>query len=378
MAVYEGKWRCLRCSEVNRGRDLNCLSCGVKRSEDAVFFLDDDAAELTDERLLREASAGADWVCMYCGTNCRATENQCSGCGSLRSDQNRQLAEETRGVGDWSEAAQKAAKMQNLSAAEEPKRSFFSRRLVKFALLGAGAFGVLFVGLFILLVYISTLSYPVEVEVSGLEWQRSIRLEEYKTVTETAWEGEVPKEARVQSKETALHHTDKVADGTREVPETYTEQVSDGTERYVCGRINKGNGYFEDKYCTRTKYKTVTKTRKRTETIYKDVPVYKTRYTFLIDKWVSAGEKTTSGTDFNPHWAEVSVDNVKTREAGRTESYNLICKELGGKNKLHKIKIAPENWSKFQNGQHLRGKVDFFGDLVSLDDLPNTDLKAEK
>lgn len=304
MAVYEGKWRCLRCASVNAGREVNCLKCGVKRSEDVVFFLEDDASALTDEQLLNQAKAGADWICRYCESNNRASEAQCSGCGSLRSEANKQLAEESGGINDWSEAALKAQKFAPSATNAPPKKSFFSRRLVQFALLGAGLFGVVFIALFAALIYISTLEYPVELEVSGLEWQRTIALEEYKTVSETAWEGEVPQNARVQSSERAVHHTDKVPDGTRTVPETYSEEVADGSERYVCGRIDKKNGYFEDKYCTRTKYKTVTKTRNRTETIYKDVPVYKTRYTYLIDKWIPAGEKTTSGSDFNPHWAD--------------------------------------------------------------------------
>lgn len=377
MAIYEGKWRCRRCATVNLGRNLNCLSCGVKRDEDAKFFLDDDAAALADEQLLAQARAGADWICLYCGTSCRAAEKQCSGCGSLRSGENKQLVEETRGAGDWSEAAQKK-NVPPPAAVAAPQKSFFSRRLVKFGLLGAGAFAALFVALFAALVYISTLSYVVEVEVSSLEWRRSIALEEYKTVAETAWEGEVPGEARVQSKKSALHHTDRVPAGTRQIPETYTEQVADGSERYVCGRTDKKNGYFEDKYCTRTKYKSVTKTRTRTETVYRDVPVYKTRYTYLIDKWTAAGERATAGNDFNPQWADVKVDNVRTREAGRTENYNLLCKELSGKNKLHKLKIAPDAWKKFQNGQRLRGKVDFFGGLISIDDAPGGEIKAEK
>jgi hypothetical protein len=50
-----------------------------------------------------------------------------------------------------------------------------------------------------------------------------------------------------------------------------------------------------------------------------------------------------------------------------------MCKELGGKNKLHKIKLTGENWSKFQNGQHLHGKTNFFGKLISIDELPNAE-----
>jgi hypothetical protein len=337
------------------------------------FFLETDAAVVADENLLKQAGAGADWICRYCGGNNRAFDVQCSSCGSLRSDEDKRLIEETRGVNDWSEQALKAAKSaanaQNFQE-QQPKKSFFSSRLFKFVLLGVGGLMTMFVALVVVLVYISTLTYRTEIEVTGLEWTRAVALEEYKTVQETAWEGEVPPNARVQSQTRAIHHTDKVPDGTRTVPETYTEQVSDGTESYVCGKTSKKNGYFEDKYCTRTKYKTVTKTKNKTETDYKDVPVYKTRYNYTIDKWVPVGEKTTSGTEFNPQWANVQTDNVRTREASRAESYNLLCKELGD-NKLHKIKLTAENWSKFKSGDRLHGVKDVFGDLVSIDELPN-------
>lgn len=372
MATYEGKWRCLRCSTVNLGRNLNCLTCGVKRSDDVEFFLDADAAALSDENLLSRANAGADWICRYCSGNNRATHQQCSSCGSARSDKDKQLIEETRDVGGWTEQARKAAAQpNNFQPPPQQRKSFFSSRLFKFGLIGAGGLMATFVALFGVLIYIGAASYSTEVEVTGLEWTRVIEIEEYKTVSETAWEGEVPPNARVQSQSRAVHHTDKVPDGTRTVPETYTEEVSDGSERYVCGTTSKKNGFFEDKYCTRTKYKTVTKTRNRTETIYKDVPVYKIRYSYLIDKWVTVDEKTTSGTDFNPQWAAVQTDNVRTRQGKRTETYNLLCKELGGGNKPHKIKLTAENWSRFKSGERLHGKTDFFGDLVSIDELPN-------
>ena len=372
MATYEGKWRCLRCSTVNLGRNLNCLTCGVKRSDDVEFFLDADAAALSDENLLSRANAGADWICRYCSGNNRATHQQCSSCGSARSDKDKQLIEETRDVGGWTEQARKAAaRPNNFQPPPQQRKSFFSSRLFKFGLIGAGGLMATFVALFGVLIYIGAASYSTEVEVTGLEWTRVIEIEEYKTVSETAWEGEVPPNARVQSQSRAVHHTDKVPDGTHTIPETYTEEVSDGSERYVCGTTSKKNGFFEDKYCTRTKYKTVTKTRNRTETVYKDVPVYKIRYNYLIDKWVTVDEKTTSGTDFNPQWAAVQTDNVRTRQGKRTETYNLLCKELGGDNKPHKIKLTAENWSRFKSGERLHGKTDFFGDLVSIDELPN-------
>lgn len=375
MATYEGKWRCVRCSTANLGRYLNCQMCGVKRGDDIEFFLEDDASAINSAELLHQANAGADWICRYCDGNNRAFSSQCSSCGSLRSDKDKQLIEETRGVNDWSEVSQKAVRnaerQQNFQEAfqqTQSKKSFFSSRLFKFVLLGAGGLMAVFIAIFAGLVYLTTLTYPAEVEVTGLEWTRTITVEEYKTVTENAWEGELPPNARVQSSERAVHHTERVADGTRTVPETYTEQVSDGTETYVCGRTDKKNGYFEDKTCTRTKYKSITKTRNRSETVYKDVPVYRTRYNYQIEKWVTTDEKNTSGTDFNPQWAAVPAD--KTHRAGkRTENYVLLCKEFGGENKPHKIKLTAENWSKFTSGERLNGKKDFFGFLVELDKI---------
>lgn len=371
MATYEGKWRCVRCRAANLGRHLNCQTCGVKRGDDIEFFLEDEAAAISDTELLKQANAGTDWICRYCDGNNRAFSAQCSSCGSMRSDKDKQLIEETRGVSDWSEEAQKsfkqAAQMENLHETQSNKPSAFKRWL-KIGLIGAGGLTIIFVALFAGLVYLASLTYPAEVEITGLEWTRAVAVEEYKTVAETAWEGEVPPDARIQSSERALHHTEKVADGTRSIPETYTEQISDGTESYVCGRTSKKNGYFEDKYCTRTKYKSVTRTRNKTETVYKDVPVYRTRYNYEIEKWVTVDEKTTSGTDFNPQWAFVQTDKTH-REGKRAESYNLICKELGGENKIHKVKLTPENWSSFQIGERLESKKDFFGFLVEIDKI---------
>lgn len=129
MATYEGKWRCLRCSTVNIGRNLNCLTCGVKRGDDVKFFLDDNAAIVSDADLLRQANAGADWICRYCGGNNRAFDKQCSSCGSNRSVSDKQLIEETRGINDWSEQAQKAAAAPHKRKSRRQRNPFSVQKL---------------------------------------------------------------------------------------------------------------------------------------------------------------------------------------------------------------------------------------------------------
>ncbi len=113
------------------------------------------------------------------------------------------------------------------------------------------------------------------------------------------------------------------------------------------------------------------KTRTRTETVYRDVPVLRTRYNYSIDNWVAAGEKTTAGKDFNPVWATIPIDNVRTRETGRTEIYTLIVQNQSGEQKTLRYKLTADNWRQFQNGMNLHGKLGFFGNLISIDELPN-------
>ncbi|MBC7798674.1 MAG: hypothetical protein H7Z37_17535 [Pyrinomonadaceae bacterium] len=377
MATYEGKWRCLRCSSVNLGRDLHCVSCGVKRDENVEFFLEDDAQAVDNKQLLEQANAGANWVCQYCGGNNSALDARCTSCGNTKSDSDKVLTEETRGVNDWSEEAQKAHRENQRAQTQQTqqntkRKSFLSSPLAKLGLIGCGVLIPILIVIFAALLLLSTWQYPAELEVTGLEWQRSIAVEEYKTVAETAWEGEMPRNARVTSSEKAIYSYNKVPTGSRPVTETYSDRVSDGTERYVCGKKNKKNGYFEDVYCTRTKYKTVTKTRTRQETTYTQVPVFRNRYNYTVDKWVNAGDKTTSGNDFNPSWANFTTSN-SLREAGRKENYTLILRELTGSQTVYKQKLTPETWSRFQNGMRLQGKKNFFGSLVSVEQLPNAD-----
>jgi hypothetical protein len=98
------------------------------------FFLDDDTSPVVDENLLKQGSAGADWICRYCGGNNRAFETRCSCCGNLQSPDDKQLNEEIRAVDEWSEAAQKAARFaarqQNFQTIA-PKKSFFKGRIFK-------------------------------------------------------------------------------------------------------------------------------------------------------------------------------------------------------------------------------------------------------
>lgn len=123
-------------------------------------------------------------------------------------------------------------------------------------------------------------------------WIRTIEVEAYKTVHEEGWQ--VPEGGRVASERLALHHTDRVLDGSE---------------------LKYGYDFFSGKW----KWRSVPK--------YKDVPVYKTKYSFNVERWVHERIERANGNDHNPHWPAVTLGEHQ-REGMRTESYTTIFEDV--------------------------------------------------
>ena len=62
-------WRC-HCSKKHLGRHMKCETCGRPKADDVEYEMPEDvetAESVTDEKLLRMATAGENWRCAYCG-----------------------------------------------------------------------------------------------------------------------------------------------------------------------------------------------------------------------------------------------------------------------------------------------------------------------
>lgn len=396
MATYEGKWRCTFCQTVCRGRDMNCAGCGARRGADVEFFLDDDAEPLTDGDLLREAGDGPDWLCKTCGGSNRFSARVCKTCGAPAGGSTFREVTVT-----YSDAARDAG----VAAARVPGTGL----VPSYALLGVIAVGLIL--LFALLLtgggrggttqralvpsvdprYSSRRN--IELAVERAEWKRSVVVEEYRDVTSEDWEGSIPTDARVISQRQDVHHHDRVKVGSHVVQEHYTERVRagshtvtesytdreyGGTERYRCGTRNRGNGYFEDVYCTRPVYRTVTKTRSklvddyqtvsrvRDKTVddYKDVPVYRLKIKYSVKHWVPVDTLAAQGTDLAPQWPEVV--NGRTKRAGqRSESYRVFLRDLQT-NKGYEREVGTEEFTLFTAGAKCAATVNGFDQIVAL------------
>jgi hypothetical protein len=286
MAIREGKWKCTYCGQVNQGRDEACHQCGQPRGKDVKFFLDGDAAEVTDQNLVDVAQAGADWICEFCSTDNRAKDTRCRQCGAERGT-SRSLQEKMVTPGS---AAQ--------TGAASPGTARARARMGPIALGGIIA-AVIAVGVLVYFLFFSA-SEKMAVLDRG-QWQRTIAVEENKWVEHTAWEDAVPRNAIVLDT-----HQEKFG----------TEKVQTGTERKKTGQKDKGNGFFEDVY--------------ENVPVYTERDVYKNKVRFKIQEWVVTRTLKDEG-DLSraPAWPAVALSAAE-REGKRSES-GVLYLTLGEK-----------------------------------------------
>lgn len=305
MAVREGKWRCSYCEGVNRGAEPKCAGCGATRDKDVRFFLEDDAAEVLDPKLLERARSGAEWLCLFCSTSSPATAGRCTACGAERGTAPARPVLERRDAPPGPPVA--------------PARSRAGlRRGVAVALLLALAFCSV-------AAWQALRKTNEVVSVAGFEWERAVEIEAFRTLRESAWEGELPPDARPLSRSSEVHHTEQ-------------EQV--GTRRVKVGTRDLGNGFFEDVYEDRPEYR--------------DRPVYATRIHYEVDRWVAEHTERASGHDQAPRWPEPAL-RPSQRQGNRRESYVVL---LRGPTRNYRLPVPDlARWSAFREGQSFEAVI---------------------
>ena len=353
MSIKVGRWDCPVCGhKANLGPEKQCASCGSARPQNVKFYLASDAEIVKDESIIRQAKAGADWVCSYCNSHNKVNETHCHTCGNDKSvkDGDKSLEQKINYTDGRNENSKNASQNSKINISKLPKVQISKK--MKVGCLGTIGFLVL---LFISLFFTS----EIEVQVSSFEWKRSLKVEKYIEVVEENWQ--IPQGGKQISSFEAVHHYNKIPDGTE--TKTRTVSVQTGSERVVVGQKDLGNGYFEDVYEDRPIYTEKEETYE--ETKYREEPVYKTKYKYSIFRWKDAGTFATKGKDKKPYWSEkFDSTNVNTRIKSKKASYFVIINE--GK-ETHKEEISFEKWQKTTIGDKLKAKKSrFFGIYYGL------------
>jgi hypothetical protein len=335
MAIREGRWDCPSCGRRGvLGRDLACPGCGDVRPEGIRFYLPEDAPEVFEHDRLAEARSGPDWICDYCEASNRAGRTHCERCGAERDSARQQQVRLVPSYKKIADAAVRRSRAASVRLTRVP--------MIALVLLSVVAS---------LLVWGCVRTYEVEAVVSGVQWERTLRIEELRTEREEDWS--VPPGGRLLGSRQAVHHHDQVLDHYE--TRTRTVSVPAGTRQVRSGSRDLGNGYFEDVYTTETVYETKQETYQ--EPVYRSVPVYATKYEYEIDRWRFLRDVTARGRDFRPHWPSYRPA-AKEREAGRTETYTV---EFRAGDESYVRKVPPDQFAGHRPGRRATLGVSFFG-----------------
>lgn len=298
-------WQCSICTHIEGGLKKKCTNCGKTRTEKEQDIWPDDLSEanaLRDPEKIRQAHAGPDWHCAFCGSSQRRSDGKCSECGSdqrqgreihqdrkqviLDGDTYRKLGEctfhgapaaeskatseqmlmedlaaegqkvvltpdEIRAMTDpfpTKKPAPKAAKAPAPRYRENPSEDdllTFNRSLrrnMPDAMVWGGGFGIF--GIFALILYFIFRTRDVSVVVSAVEWQRTVHIDRYRV---HGHEGFDPSSNafNTHSLGTRVHHYDHVLVGSHIVHDT---------KQVACGQnCSTPSCYTTSKTCTSNK-----------------------------------------------------------------------------------------------------------------------------
>lgn len=350
MAIREGAWDCPACGQKrNRGPEKHCGACGSPRGTDVKFYLPEDAQEVTDEEELKKAKSGPDWNCQFCNGDNPAGKAFCTGCGAGKDGS---PPREVKFIPEGGENPVKEPEAVKDSTKESPKSSPVAAK--------GGCLALLMSFLLFMLIGCCCSSFfakDTTVTVNGFKWERTIEVERLKTITEKAWEGQLPAGADIISRSKEIYKYEKEQVGTETKTKIVKEKVKTGTKKVKTGVKDMGNGYFEDVYKEEPVYETKEKEETYEVPVYKEKPVYKQRITYEIDRWTVDRTERAKGNDQKASWPKVNLRS-KEKEGKRTETYTVLCTDSQGKNLTYNPKNEQE-WLSLENGKSYKAKAAF-------------------
>lgn len=343
MAIREGRWDCQYCGKTAiLGREQVCPQCAKTRPPGTKFYLPPDETAVSDQKLVERAKQGSDWVCDFCRATNPASQTVCYSCGAQREATSSEQVAQTYDLASVPRTGDKTSPPETRPTAVTKPKSGNN------ALKWVGGLVVLCL-LALVCRYALLGNSEVTAEVTGLTWQRSVVVEAYGTVTESDWS--IPLGGRLISQNEEIHHYDQVLTGYVTKERQVSEQVQTGSETYVCGQRDAGNGFFEDVECSRAIYETQYHTESYQEPVYESVPRYSTKYTYEIEKWTADRTETASGTSHEVYWPRLTLANNE-REGERTAVYTATFTDEDGKSYTWED-VPEEKWDTLDmNGRY--------------------------
>jgi hypothetical protein len=360
VAIREGAWDCGFCGKkLIRGSVRVCTGCGKPRGKSVRFYLPENTQVVTDSDHLKDAESGPDWNCEHCQAGNSGRNTSCSQCGAVQGESPKNPTIDY----DLGSTPKNA---------DQKKSPVFAKRSISPEYLSSSnniqddkkrfiAFGLGILG-FIALIVALFLPRERELLVEGHTWNRSVAIEEYKTLREGDWS--VPRGGRLVGSDRRIRTHVSVLDHYETKTRQVSKRVRSGTETYNCGQRDLGNGYFADITCTRDTYDTVFENETYQDPVYRQDPVYDTWYEFDIDRWVLARNPKTNGSGKNATWPSFTLAKNE-RESGRQGEYAVHLKDVK-KNKQYVFKCPENEWVMYEESERVVGKISYAGIISDL------------
>lgn len=354
--LVEGLWDCPFCDNKRiRAGQKTCPNCGHPQDENTKFYMP-DAIEYVSEEKAAKISRNPDWQCSFCGSLNSDNLDTCKNCGATKEDSERNYFEMRQQEEEKKrkKEEQKAASQGNTKKEEVKKKEKSKNSLAKRILLFLGIFAAIIFGM------ISCFSPTVKkVTIDDFEWERTIDVEEIVTHNESDWS--LPSDARLQYTKRGIRSYEDVLDHYETVTETKTRSVIDHYEEHS-SYTDLGNGYFEENTESVPVYTTETYTEDVQKPVYRQEPVYATKYYYEIDRWTVVDTAKSSGHDQNPAWPEPKLkDGQRTGDESEHYFVTATYQKKKDKTETEKYEMAFSEWKELKKGEEIELKIDVGG-----------------
>ena len=305
-------WQCPSCDGINRGREKSCQACGSPQPDNVEFRQFSRQELLADENLIKQAKAGADIHCAYCGTRNPGDATICSQCGSDISEGTQREA--GRVVGAFQSGTGEAVKCPScgtenpgtalrctncgsaLQQLEEPADSevdapgavqpeLQSQGRRKIPVVAVIIFVLVCIGAVVIAI-LSGRTKPVQGVVDSLAWERTISIEAFGPVEHSEWQDQLPDGAENISCKEEHRYTD-------------SQPVA-----------NSGGGFAE---------------------VVQDCEyqVYDDYCSYTVLEWAVVDTAVLTGNNLNPNWPDPVLTNDQRLGENRSESYTVVFDNVG-------------------------------------------------
>jgi ribosomal protein L40E len=310
LGYVELEWVCPNCNTRNPGSSRTCQGCGAPQPADVKFVAPAQAQIIQDQAVVKQAAAGADIHCPYCGARNPAGAKVCHQCGGdLTKAVARQSGEVVAGFSTTGPATVKcpACGTENPSNLKVCKNCgaplpgatpapaiqatpASGGNSCLYIIIGAAVLLVIGIFLFFMLAGGGKQTASVG-KVVDSHWLRTVEIMALRPRQHTAWADEIPADATIGS-------------CTDEVREEVDEPTANSRE--VCGTpyaVDQGNGFAKE--VQDCKYQ---------------VLAQQCQYT--VNEWQVINVAKSQGNGLTAAWPQLT--NSRERQGDRDEEYDCV------------------------------------------------------